>query len=792
MSFDKEIIKIQAKHGFTLFPKQNVVLGKGENIFGIVKWNIVDVLEGNPTADGLDNVIITGKYEEEIDTSETYTILAKEVEHPQYGKQYELMFIGKLLDLNNTNNQKAFLKTFLTEGQISEMFRVLRDPLKTIQEHDIPALKKVKGVGDYISKRIIERFEAGKDYCSVYLELDDMGLTPKFIQKLVSQYRNPDKVIQIVKNNPYQLSFDIEGIGFRTADKIALSNGMNPKSESRIEGYIHYLLSDLGEMGNSYIPAGELTAYIFNEFGGKDEILEVFYDDEGKAIGTNIKKAISNMEEKGIITVEETEIKSKRKVYLTKYYKLEKEIAYHLKRIASADNGFVFNNWLKVVKEQEQIQGWEFTQEQIDGIKTCLENQVCLITGGAGTGKTSVLSGALQALRCYEGKYSFAQCSLAGKAAARMQEVTGEEGSTIHRLLGYKPPGRFTCNEECPLFHDIIIVDEISLIGGEIFLSLIKAIKAGSKLIVLGDLGQLESIGSLNLASDLYNSNYVKTVELTKIHRQAQKSGIIIASKKIRDGEQLFNKSYEGDLTLGELQDMHFSISSSKAEIRNKAIETYKRYWNSNLVSGTMDIQILAPVKERGDASVFNLNLDIQEFINPPSPDKEEIKINYGKDKFFNLREGDKVMNVKNNYELSNSNWKDVEVFNGWTGTVEEIDTIRSEVTIYFPIIQDSVIFPFSILQKHIILGYASTVHKYQGSSSKVIIGVLDYSTPPDMRTKELLYTMITRAEEECAIIGQNVAIHNAINTSGVADKNTFLVELLDDENETKLIIKIT
>jgi len=297
---------------------------------------------------------------------------------------------------------------------------------------------------------------------------------------------------------------------------------------------------------------------------------------------------------------------------------------------------------------------------------------------------------------------------------------------------------------------------------------------------------QLSAIGCMNLAEDMYNSNYIKVVELTKIHRQAQKSGIIVAARNIKDNEKIFANDFTGKLTIGELQDMHFSIHKDKDEIRKDTIEHFKNYWNSNIINDIMDIQILAPVKERGDACVFNLNSDIQEIYNPPNKNKSELKIKVDKDKFFILRTGDKIMNLKNNYKLFNINGEETYVFNGWIGTLEKINTWDNSAIIYFPIINDRILFDFSTLKENITLGYASTVHKMQGSSSKIIIGVIDYSTPPLMRVKELVYTLLTRAEKECVLIGQNRAINEAIETSGVSNKQTFLFELLYQGNNKK------
>lgn len=772
---DSNIIKIQARMNRILFPKYPDVLGEGGNNFGIVSWNPIDVIEGEPHIDSWGTIVVKGNYEEKIEYADDYIIIAKEV-HSQYrGLQYDLLYFAKNLDLSKVKNQKAFLKTFLSDIQIKEMYKVLDNPLEVIKEHDIESLKKVHGVGDYIANCIIERFEENRDNCELYIELDKYGLTPKFIQKLVKKYSNPQKVIEIVKNNPYQLSFDVEGIGFKTADDIALKGGIKRTDPDRIKGYINYILNEQAQEGNSFITSGELTSFIFEEFGGKENILEVYKDENDNIIGNNINEAIKGLKDNGIIQIEENESKSQRRVYLTKYYRLEEEIAKHLKRIAKAENKFKYDDWEEILKQQEIKQGWTFTEEQRTGIKLGLDEQVCFITGGAGTGKSSLVSGILESLK----NYTFAQTALAGKASARLQEVTGEEGYTIHRLLGFKPPYGFTFNEDDTLTYDIIILDEISLVGGEIFLSLLKAIPNGTKLIILGDMGQLPSIGCMNLAFDLYNSNFITTIELTKVHRQAQKSGIITDSLKLRNQIPVLDKNFVGEVVHGELQDMYYDISDTTESTRSKVMKWFKEKYDSEIVKNIMDIQILCPCKDRGDSSVFNLNLDIQNYINPPSPDKKEIVVKQSKDKSYTLREGDKVMCIKNNYKVMGEH--KTGVFNGWCGILTEI-TDYGFHKVYIPMIHDTMIFSTSDLINGVILGYASTVHKYQGSSARIIIGAFDNTTPPMMRTKELLYTLWTRAEKECITVAQNTALYNATKTSGVINKNTFLVELLDKE----------
>lgn len=608
----------------------------------------------------------------------------------------------------------------------------------------------------------------------VYIELNDYGLTPNFIQKLVARYKNPNTLIDMVKNNPYQLTYDIDGIGFITADNIALRGGINPKSVERVKAYIIYFLKEEGQNGNSYITAGELLTNIYNAFDGKDNIQEVYYDDNGASIGTNIGKAIDELSQKGEIIIEDGENKSRRRVYLKEYYELEKEICLHLQRLLMAENHFNYQNWEEKIRKLEERQGFDFAKEQLDGIKLGLDSQVCLISGLAGAGKSSLVSGILESLN----EYNFAQCALSGKAAARLQEVTGQSGSTIHRLLGYQAGG-FTYNEDNPLPYDIIVLDEISLVGGDIFLKLIKAIRSGCKLIMLGDMGQLESIGALNLAADIYNSVTIPSVELKQVHRQAAKSGIITSAHAIRNQEQLYDSNFEGLDIRGELEDMYFDLSSDNSENRNKTIKWFKKWYNSDIVQkDIMKIQIISPVKERGDCCVFNLNLDVQSYINPINEKLPNIKVGK-KDKTYCIQIGDKVMCVKNNYKTIDEYGEICPIYNGWVGIVKDITF--NNVVVDFPLAGKNVYIPIGEAKNELVLGYASTIHKQQGSDNPVVIGVVDYSTPPSMLTCQLLYTLATRAKKICVIIGQTGAIRKAISSNYVSNKRTFLKEFLDN-----------
>ena len=802
-SYDsEELVKVKAYFEYCLYPRAPIVLGQDDNTFGIVRWVVLDEISGHCITDKEHVATFQGEYIEPIEYNTPYTLLGKKTIHPQYGVQYRLLYINKETDLGKLRNQKAFLKTFLTDGQIEELYKVYKNPLKIIEDHDIEGLKKVHGVGDYIANCIINRFEDNKDWSNVYVELDNYGLTPNFIGRLIKRYRSPSMVIKVVKETPYRLCYEMDGVGFKTADNIALKGGLSPKSVDRIKAYIVHFLEDACDEGHSYMQADELLIGIYDYFEGKENIFEEI-DVEDKIEHTeeledgtvnkteeivvrhtnNISEAIKRLQEENILVMEEAESKAHRRVYLKKIYNLEKDIARHLQRLLKSENNFNYVGWEQRVKQLEAEQGFAFDETQLDGIKLGLEKQVCFITGSAGTGKSSLVSGILAGLNVKSGRYSFAQTALSGRAAARLSEVTGEEGMTIHRLLEYSPAANgFMRDSKNPLDYDIVILDELSLVGGELFLRLIQAIPDGSKLIMLGDLGQLEAIGLLNLASDFYHDEKIPTVELTKIHRQAAKSGIITSSMDIRHQVQLFEDGYTGEEVLGELQDMILDIDDTKDNTKQKAIGWFQKYYEGEIVNrNIMDIQVIAPVKERGDACVYNLNTAIQTIVNPVKPNVFGLKVG-SKEKPYIVHKNDKVMCVKNNYRIKTIHEQTCPIFNGWMGIVKEVS--QQGMVINFPLADDLVFIPRDELGGLITLGYASTVHKMQGDQAKVIIGVVDYSTPPKMLTHELLYTLVTRAKQRCVLIGQNKAISQAINTDFVSTKRTFLPELLHEEYE--------
>ena len=775
------LVKFLGRINYVLFPKNKEMLGKGANTFGIVRWTVEEVKSREDEAEEVFGIVtVKGDYSIVPLMGKDYIILARQVEHEKYGLQYNLVYISENVDFSSEVNQKAFLSTFLTQNQVREMYEVFENPLSVIGEGNVQELMKVKGVGPATAARIIENYNKKKDNSLAYTELDGLGLTNNMIEKLLDHYQNPVKVVFAVKNDPYSL-IELDGIGFKKADIIAAKVGVGEKSVRRIAAFIKYFLTTEGDNGHSYVTAADLLLNIYNELGGRD-IVEVYED------GTNnVQQALESLQEKGVIGIEQNENRSRRRVFLSSYYKLEREIAENLYRLKQGGGRFYYQGWEDKVAELEKRQGFEFSEEQKRGILVGLQNPVSLITGSAGSGKSSLVSGILAALPTY----TFAQTALSGKASARLQEVTGVEGKTIHRLLGYNPQTGFNRNKENPLDEDIVVLDEISLVGGSIFLDLLKAIPTGHKLIMLGDPGQLEAIGPLNLAADMMKSHLIANVGLKEVHRQAKKSGILTTAYAVRAQEQLFNSSFEGIEVRGELQDMILDMECDRETTKERVIRHFQEQYNGPLVDrDIMNIQVLSPVRERGDASVYALNLAIQEIVNPVRDDNCKEKFLVGRpseenDRSFYIQEGDKVMCVHNNYKLQGESGEEVSVFNGWIGIVEQIDLEQDRMKIDFPLASEPVYFPMGSVRTDIVLGYASTVHKMQGSDYKVVIGAVDYSTPPNMLTCQLIYTLITRAKKLCILVGQSQAICKAISNNFVSSKRTFLPEFLKQLEES-------
>lgn len=699
-----------------------------------------------------------------------YEISATEVENKKYGKQYQVNSINLYLPngIESKEGQKEFLDIIFTKLQIKEMYEALDDPYMTLKDGDISSLVKVKNCGMKTAVAWIDKFKTYMPLSNAMKELSEYGLTEALLRRIVNHYKSSDIAVEIIQNKPYKL-IEVNGVGWHKCDEIAMKGGLKPDSPERIGTYILYYLQERANEGYSYIPADANTE-IENGIVSKtqkpinfiDTMIEFFGDD------------ISDEALKGGLDYANDQLwfsDDRKFVGLKRIYDLEMNVAENLIRIRDGENDFKYSNWKDIIKQKEIDQGWEYNEQQIEGIKAVLENQVVVITGKAGTGKSSIVDAMIAVLQ----GYSYAQTALSGRAAARMAEITHEEGYTIHRLLGFpkgdRNHGGFVFHEDNKLPRDIIILDEVSMVDGELFNRLVKAIKTGSKLIMLGDTGQLECIGCMNIAADLIASKEIVSIELSQIHRQAANSGIITESIKAREGIQLIEKDWIGTEVRGKLNDLVLDCFSDKSNTFYKVMQ----HASSELEDGTdiMDLMVIAP-SYKNESGVDNLNAALQSLYNPDSPEKKEVFVQKSS-KAWILREGDKIINVQNDYYAKNK--FTAGIFNGNIGVVKNIDIDANTIAVDFQDIPGIMILPKKNW-KDLELGYAITCHKAQGSQCKKVIVGLDFGSFIQL-SREWVYTAMTRAIDKCYMVAQNNALRYAVSKNSISVKRTHLVKLL-------------
>lgn len=720
------------------------------------EWGIVSVIpvkvNGMPSLNTNGEMILKGAMANPI-VEQTYIVTADLVDDHKWGKQYDIVSFApySAIDENSEPSKRLYLDTIYTEKQVAAMYEALKDPFIALKENDTVKLLTIKGIGPKKLAKLVDKFEDNYSLSKLCAELSDYDLTNAMMKKLLAFYHTPDLIIKKVKENPYMLT-EVGGIGFKTADAIAMKGGMPRWDIRRVRSYIYYVLNKSGQEGDSFISYKRLTEMALEDLG------------EDMPSGL-IEKCITAMQETLWLSADN------QYIGLMKYRDLESNICNELKRISSAKNSELhYGNLDSRIREIEQEQGWEFTDQQRKGIESVNENCLTVINGLAGTGKSSV---AAAVIKLYKDANSTA-CCLSGKAAARLGEIIGTNGSTIHRLLGYNPQiDGFTYTKNNQLSNNLIIVDEISMIGGSLFYSLLQAIQTGAKVLMLGDTGQLSAIGECNVASDIIVSSKLPLVTLDKIHRQGAKSAIITQSIKIRNGVQIIPKDYEGTECRGELKDLLLDVYSDKVQTAAKMLEYFKSELKTN-GNDILKVQMIAPMKTRGESCTAALNLLAQEHFNPYKGQDEVFVGN----KHF-LRNGDKVIVIKNNYKDcypvdGSEEVEPIPLFNGFIGIITEL--CDEYMVVDFSMIGKAVI-PKSLFST-VELAYAITAHKFQGAQAETIIFGIDYSSYT-MLSRELVYTAITRAQKKCILVAQNTALQYAIRTEKTAVKHTHLSNFL-------------
>lgn len=671
---------------------------------------------------------------------ESYIITFDNPETNQYGTTYTVVSVVKNVNPQNTRELRDYLELMCGNKLADELMK-LDNPYKLLKERNVAELLNVKGLGEKKIQQIFEKMESFSDNTMAYVKLEPLGLTKRQITNICLAVGGADSAIDICMNNPYSLIKRVKGIGFKLADEIAMKCGINPYSDIRIKSAINHVLETSGECGRSYLYAPQLL----------DELKKIIQI-EFNILDGAVMKMVQN---------EELYLSSDgMKVALPFYVELEQNIAKEIMRLRDAESFIkVPENWIDTVKAKEERQGWCYTDEQMKGIETVLNNNFVVISGKAGSGKSTVTDAMSEVLS----NYDISLCCLSAKASQRLREVTGLEASTIHRLLGLGMEAED--EEEFQILSDIIIVDEASMPSGSLLLKLFRSIRSGAKVIVLGDDGQLTAIGNCSVFSDLMVSKKVPHVELTKIHRQAEKSAIITKSIDFRNQIPICPSDFSGHMTMGELKDLELYVLQKESlvqQVKDSFMKEYKEIGN------ILEVQVICAMKKHGTLSTHNLNLELQTLVNPKIGQSFE---GYNNTKIY---VGDKVINLKNDYSCMSVDKSRMGVFNGSIGIVKSIQ--------YNQVLIDFVGLGCMIIEKNsfsnINLAYAITCHSSQGSQWKRTICCFDMGAYKLLNV-EIIYTALTRAIQRCTFIIERNALNYSISTIEQKTKQTLLKEFL-------------
>lgn len=619
-------------------------------------------------------------------------------------------------------------------------------------------LSKLKGVTVKKAMSINETFIQLKDMQDTIVNLQKLEISLNLALKIYKAYGK--STISKINANPYKLIEDIDGIGFISADKIAQSMSIAKDSEFRVRAGIIYLLKTVAiASGHTYLPKEKL-------FKDMQKLLEIPIDKAEELF----QSSILSLEVSGSIVV--IEKGDEIAVMFNSHYLTERKIAANLIFINSGAAD-ILTDIDKDIEEFEYFNDIKMHENQRLAVVNAIQNGVNIITGGPGTGKTTIIKCILTLLNKLNLKVQL--CAPTGRAAKRLSEATGEDAKTIHRMLDLdfkNGKGYFTYNENTRLDSDVIIVDEVSMCDEYVFNALISAINQGSRLIMVGDKDQLPSVGAGNILADIIGFGKIKISELTYIYRQSQESLIIENAHRINNGEMPIIRNQKSDFLFDE--------TDSTVRIADKIVDMVRVRIPNYLGVDSNDIQVLCPLK-KGDAGVIRLNALLQNAINEPSDDKPEIKFG---DIHFRL--GDKVIHIMNNYELEWTKgsdeqgvYKGIGVFNGDIGRIIEVNREENTLTVNFD--DERVAVYTRDIFEQIIHAYAISIHKSQGSEFDVaVIALMGGSYT--LMTRNLLYTAVTRAKKMSVIVGSKKHLENMVKNNYTAKRYTLLKEFLIEE----------
>ena len=699
-------------------------------------YTVLNLVSGEDeiTCVGIFSAIAEG---ENIEAQGEYT------EHPTYGQQFKVTSFEE-----KAPEDEEAIERYLGSGAIkgiglamaARIVRRFKEDTFRIIEEEPERLAEIKGISNRKAMEIASQVNEKRDLRQAMIFLQQYGITMNLAVKVYQAYGQD--VYGIIRENPYRLADDIGGVGFRTADEIAARVGIRMDSDFRVRSGILYTLLQASGEGHTYLPETELTPRASKLLNVTAEQVEKQYMD----LAIERKIILKQMEDQ-------------TQIYAASFYYMEANTATMLKRL-NVSYDVSDAEIEQRIRGIEKKSGMTLDEHQVTAVKEAVRNGLLVITGGPGTGKTTTINTIIRYFEL-EGLEIFLAAPT-GRAAKRMSETTGFEARTVHRMLelngGAEGSGGFERDESNPLEADVIIVDEMSMVDISLMYSLLKAISVGTRLILVGDVNQLPSVVPGSVLRDIIQSHACNVVMLTKIFRQASTSDIIVNAHKINHGEEVIldNKS----------MDFFFLKRYDADVIINVVLQLIKQKLPKFVDATPYDIQVLTPMR-KGLLGVERLNGILQRYMNPPANDKVEKE--YGSTVF---REGDKVMQTKNNYQLA---WeirtkfgltvdKGLGIFNGDMGIIRQINDFAEQMIIEFDEGR-MVEYPYKLLDE-LELAYAITIHKSQGSEYPAVVIPL-LGGPMMLMNRNLLYTAVTRARKCVTLVGNEVTFQQMIqNTS--------------------------
>ena len=679
------------------------------------------------------------------------------LEHPVYGRQFSAKTCA-IAPPDTTSSVEKYLGSGLIRGIGPSTAKLIvkhfgMDTMAVLDEHP-ERLTEVIGIGPKKAAMIIESFTEQMSMRRVMLFLQNYGLGPNLATKITKFYG--EATVELIRENPYRLVTDIDGVGFATADRIALSMGIDPQSEFRMRAALFYLLTDAaGSGGHTYLPREAL----------RERAVQMLHVDEALVDGQITQALLQKMLMAFRLPEQEDEC-----LCLPFYYHAESEIATRLHYLMES------RPYKKVTGFESRIAALEkeldiaLSPRQRQAVKSAVEEGVLIITGGPGTGKTTIIRCIIRLLR---DDSDILLCAPTGRAAKRMTEATGEEAKTIHRMLEYGGEENvFVRDENYPLEADCLIVDEMSMVDVALMRGLLRAVLPGTRLILVGDADQLPSVGAGNVLRDMLQSDAVPSVRLTDIFRQDERSMIVLNAHRINEGELPVLNAKDTDFFFERMPTQR-EAADTIGELLKSRLPKYLRFpknaWQREAVRM---IQVLSPTK-KGDCGSVALNHLLQDALNPDRPGLGSIL--HGD---IDFRLGDKVIQTKNDYQLTYvkkaalGGEEGAGVFNGDVGYIEHIDPAEHVLTVCF---DDERLVTYQKQQLDALeLAYCLTVHKSQGCEFPVVVMPV-VGGPPMLMARNLLYTALTRARQLVVLVGREDVIAQMVQNNHVVRRYTTL-----------------